>query len=383
MWYIDCMGELNEGMPIQDKKLNMLVKEGIFQPISAVHNPFYDSKLAFLNPYLTYSNPHYDFKNGLPPQLPYMFALGEKKRHPDSLVYCRPKNNRTGILSSDSGILLNGIPLDYLDEKGLGQLYGDSAENSPVRSEYVYSSETQAGNLHRKPITWGVTDLEWALHDAKSSDDLINDGLRVVPTVAIVRIFKLIDKNGQYISTDDAIIKGLLVNNSIPAIQFRAFVTPYRPKEFIYTIDHNLSEKELQRRRIMFLEAIDDMSKDSSIPVDFTKKEKSIPTYLDWFAGTFGRSVARLHNARKVHNWLHELHNTTLDVRIIDSDGLETNVTELDIEQEKGTLFSHYIKSPGELWKYYDSIRNLFHLSVTPDYLLYRTVQAYENERVN
>lgn len=374
------MVEYGERVSLQDQKLNALVKKGIFQPFSAITNPFHDEKPAYLNPFLTYTNPQFDFGNGLPTRLPYMIALGELKQHPDTLLYCRPNNRRTGIVTSSSGIFSGHTPLDYLDEKGSGQLFEEFSDSSPVRRERVRAYAPSAGKSHGKPVTWGLTDIDWALHDATSSEDLARDGVRVVPTVAVVGIKKIFDDTGRYIWRDEAIHRGLLADNTAPAIQFRAYVTPYRPNELLFTKAHKLSDRELQRRRIVFLQAMDDMSKDRSIPVNFTGQERSIPAYLDWFAETFGYSLARLHKVRKVHHWLHELHNITLDVRIIDSDGLEINASDDHIYNEKGSLFSQYRDSPSELWKYYDSIRILFDLSLRPDDLLTRTIRSYDKE---
>lgn len=384
MGYNFTVGEFREGIlqpTKQDAKLNQLVRKGIFQPLSAVYNPYCADHLAYLNPRLKYANPAFDFSEGLPPGFPCMLAIGEKKIRPDCLVYCRPKNRRSGFLTASSGISLDGIPLSYLDEKGLGQLLEQTADKSHLRAEYIRTFPTQAGTLHGRPVTWGITDLEWAIQDAKATDDLIGDGLRVVPTVAVIELTKILDEDGSYIPIEIAVEKELIAKESTPAIQFRAFVTPYRPNDFIYTERHNLPEKELQRRREMFLQAMEDMSQDHTIPVDFSKGKESIPAYLSWFAREFGIGLARLHKARKVHNWLHELHNTTLDVRIIDSDGLETNATDRDINNERGSLFHNYPDSPTDLWKFFDSIKNLFSIpDVDPDALLTDTIRTYEDE---
>ncbi|MFA6518855.1 MAG: hypothetical protein WCV93_04390 [Candidatus Shapirobacteria bacterium] len=228
-----------------------------------------------------------------------MLALGSGKRFPDSLVYCRPGNRRTGIVTSSSGIQLAGVPLRYLDEKGLGQLSERRIETGLIRQEYVRTCPPKAGKLHGRPITWGITDLETARYDVESTHGLVQDGLRIIPTVAIVPLTKILDETGNYLAIKDAVENGLLAAGSIPAIQFRAYVTPYRPGEFIFTKLHNLSQGEINRRKIMFLEGMADMSLDPSIPIDFSNPEKSILEYLDWFATTFGGSLARLHRAKK------------------------------------------------------------------------------------
>lgn len=366
---------------LQDRKLNRLSQKAIFQPISAESNPFRSDKLAYINPHIQFTNTLYDFSRGLPKQLPFMIALGDKRKHPDALLYCRPDNRRTGVVTSSSGIIMDGIPLNYLDEKGMGQLNEDWATSSPIRYQSIRVYPMFAGLLNGKPTTWGGADLEYTVHDAQSCDALASDGIRIIPTVAIVKIDKIPNQNGEYLSIDEAKKQGLVAQNSTPAIQFRAYVTPFRPKEFIFTENSRLPEKELQRRRLMMLEALTDMSVDKSIPIDPLNLVESLPTYLIWFAQTFGQAIARLHNAKKVHNWLHELHNITLDVRIVDSDGLETNVTERDIYQERGTLFTDFAKSRCELWKFYESIKSLFELHTDSDELLSKTITAYNNER--
>lgn len=380
MAIIQGMGERSERTPILDRKLNVLVKEGILQPISAIHNPNHPTKLAYLNSHLKFNNPDYDFSIGVPPQLPLMLALGESKKRPDLVVYCRPDHRRSGLVTSESGIFLNTIPLVFLDEKGLGNLDEQPIITSLVGKRYVHAGSTMAKTSPKENETWGLVNLEDALHDAKSTDLLSSYGIRIVPTVAILVINKVLNEEGIYISLDEAIKKELIGKKAIPAVQFRCFITPFRASEFIYSTDYRLSNNKRQRLKTMFLEGMSDMSKDKSIPIDFFGGEQAIPEYLNWFAETFGQNLGKLHKRQLVHQWLHEMHNTTLDVRIIDSDDLLENASDRDIEQERATLFKQYPDIHSAFWKYLDSVINLFHLPQKPDNLLEIAVSAYNSE---
>jgi len=373
------MDESNESVRLvqQDVRRNKMVQEGILQPISAIHNP-HVQKLTYVNPHLRFTNPTYDFSHGIPHGLPYMVATGDKKRHPNALVYCRPDNRRTGILSSQSGILLEDVPLPYLDEKGLGQLNEEFAYGSRIRHKYVRTS--QSGTFFG---TWGLADLNWVNRDANATDGLYEDGIRIVPTVAILEISQIPDENGNFISLKEAIERGLVASYTIPAIQFRAFVTPYRSKDLICVEAANLPEKEIIRRKNMLLMAFDDMPGDRTIPVDLSNGLQSVPEYLEWFSRTFGQNLARLHKKRKVHNWLHAMHNVTLDVRIVDSDGLGTDASDRDIKNERSSLFSQDKDCPSDLWKFYNSVVMLSRSTVNPDTFLTQTIEAYHRELNN
>lgn len=361
----------------QDKKLNEIVQDGILQPISAIHNP-YAQKLTYVNSNIQFTNPAYDFSHDIPDGLPYMLVKGDKKSFPDALLYCRPHHYRTGILTSQSGILLDNVLFPYLDEKGVGHLNEEFTNTNKLRYAHVKVVTPQAIIIAEKPRTYGLADLSWVSSDADATDSLYQDGIRIVPTIAILEMSRIPNEYGDFISLEEAITRGFLAADTIPAIQFRAFVTPYRAADLI-DIEPTTSAKNETLRRKMLLRAFDDMSKDQTISVDLSEGLQSTPKYLQWFSKTFGQNLARLHKKNKIHRYLAGMHNVTLDARMVDSDSLETDVSDDKIYFERFSLFS----TDGDismLRKFYNSVIMLSQSIVNPDTFLIKTLEAYTQE---
>ena len=159
----------------------------------------------------------------------------------------------------------------------------------------------------------GLLRKETALHDAEIGERFIEAGIKTDRTVVITSIDSIVKPDGQVISVSELKDQGIIPEDFEPVIIMRAYGVRSRVHEVTVPFE---------RRKVQLLDA------KRFVQQQLNVEELSWNEYLQWFSGTLGLNVARMHNIGLVHLNLHAdncfPHNITLDCRIIDKDGVQS-----------------------------------------------------------
>lgn len=371
----------------EEERFQSAVRESILRPVLV--RPVANT-VSYIHPDVTLGNQ--DFVVGQPTKLAYQLQKGRGIREATSIVYIRPMHNRSALLTSQANISYGNQVFNYLDSIGIG-LIDDSHTgvkqddthklffSMDVSPPYPSRSDT------KEEKTWGLATKSWMEIDIEKGALFDKLGIRTVPIVAMADIYEIEDENGNIVSVLDAKAKGLIAKNTVPVDVFRAWVTPYRLKEVLHQRDAfenkliPLPQREHARRKAILLAAFEDMQSDTSIPqkvrdaISGKNGILDIDTYLEWFTEALGENVGKMHGHRISHSYLTELHNITLDARIVDLDSVTEDAPQNVIDTDKISLLSEY---DDYYRKFLVGMPLYFPMEKTPEYYLSRTQDAYK-----
>lgn len=191
-----------------------------------------------------------------------------------------------------------------VDLKGSGGLVMDwEYQGNYKKVKEVMIQPLKPGEAWRNPkkMTWGILDWGHAEKDRDLSEYFAKRELRTHRTLAIIRLDEILDEKSHAISIPEARKKGYVKKDEEPVIAVRAFGTKARISE--------AGDKQLlEDAQAMVAQEL------GRKPNEFSEKE-----YVEWFAETLGKQIARLHRLGYYHRYL-TTHNITLDCRIVDFD---------------------------------------------------------------
>lgn len=266
-----------------------------------------DNTVVWTNP--RFSSFPIDLKEGRPCKLA-LFVKSDRDYQtatgPSLTLF--PEHRRTGILPRFLFADDEGSVFRETDIKGCGFVFlsaGIPILNSPY----------ETGRYLTAPA--GLADLPYLNNEASMSERLYKLGIRVTPTVAIVRLNEIYcftrRSLWERVSITEAKKRGTIGPKRIPAIAVRAFVTKYRIKDMVDDESWDKSTREL-----VLNDAIKIVSQELKTSPENLTNEK----YLEWFAAELGKQVGILHRAGYLHGYLTG-HNITLDCRITDTDSVK------------------------------------------------------------
>lgn len=209
------------------------------------------------------------------------------------------------------------------------RVHGRSADLGPV-----YFADTE-GRIYRDVDVKGAGNVEWsgapgpwedrphhnrveglmnkedALHDAQMAELFTKAGVRTHRCMAIIELTELPFPEPGSTEPTMVPVKQLLLERElpkdfVPVLQWRAFGTKTRLSDMAGS--GATAERELQ-------DAIALVKQETAGRVHDER------TYIEWFATTLGRNVARMHEAGYTHGYVTS-HNVTLDCRITDFDSV-------------------------------------------------------------
>lgn len=359
--------------PQSEEKLKKLVSERIIQPISATH---VRNEVVFINPNVDLSGT--DLVLGSDSDMGCQISLGDLKKHPDRLVYGMEDHNRSAILTTGVELVWHGQTFTYLDAKGTGYLRHITIEiNDKDDPHYLIRLRPEpnriVANEDLTPTTWGGASLDWIEKDSELSEKFHKLGVRTIPIVASIRLDELVSEDGKTISIEEAKQRKMITENDCPALELRAWVTPFRMKDIIFDPDSGEnygienSNKDLERKKNILLTAIQDIRLDTSLSQELRDSFSNPENYAKWVAMTLGEQIGILHGNDFTHNYLNSLHNITLDARIMDLDSVLEDDKE-NVAKEIGELISSE-ESKGSLYLFFEVICKVLSTEATPESL--------------
>jgi hypothetical protein len=179
--------------------------------------------------------------------------------------------------------------------------------------ENVYNISDKPDELKAK----GLVDYNYAIGDSQMAEKLLKAGIRTYRVIGITLLEEIVIKRGEdgtvkKIPIKEAEERGMIPKGMQPVAEIRAFGT----KERIYSVYSSSSGKERAEA------ALKDAKLLVAQELGIDPEKFSTPEYLEWFAKTLGKEVAKLHKLKLFHNYLSN-HNISLDCRIVDLDSVD------------------------------------------------------------
>jgi len=210
----------------QESLLRKFIECGVLQPVGAIR---VDNRVVWVNPFLVGSN--IGFTLDEPTAYAVQLAVRkEDRKKPDCLLYARPGHGRTGLITTEGGVIIaiEGTvwKFPFIDAKGIGfasTVYRE-LNTRAKKTTFVSPSDTAPRG---RDNTHGLCTKDWALHDATIANKLLSLGIMAVPTIAIAEIHEVLGPEG-VLSVDKAKKRHLVAEETVPVVQFRAFTTPFR-----------------------------------------------------------------------------------------------------------------------------------------------------------
>lgn len=368
---------------IPERGLDRLVKTDVLHPIPAIRMA---NKVVYVNPKFVSNNgtnTSLAFKLGDPSNYAYQVALANTPTPADATLYARWHNKRSAIFTKGHHRIASEI-FPYIDVKGIGlidNIYKDGKRT--FITSPVYPDKTSEDEV------WGLATKSSANVDIQNTEKLAKFGMRIVPTVAMAEINEILGPEGEPIAVDEAKKKGMLSKETEPVIVFRALKTPFRMIEVALNPERReslgspLSDEEIKTTKAIVSEALLDLTEDQSIPANIratffnTDNTVNIEAYMRWISPTIGRELGIMHRNRVVHGFLGQLHNFTLDGRIMDFDSLDFKASQHRIQDEAWIMFD---KEYDFYKQFLSGLPQLFDSTIDPDELLQLTKNAYYRE---
>ncbi|MFH1722283.1 MAG: hypothetical protein ABH950_06745 [Candidatus Altiarchaeota archaeon] len=164
---------------------------------------------------------------------------------------------------------------------------------------------------HRDSETWGLSSFKTARKGARISQFLLKKGVRVTPTIAIVRLNQFRDKKGEKVEVSDLIKDGVLNRRwKKPVAMIRAFRTPFRVRDLYEEKFKDLDPTKQRELLDPILTRLND-----ELGIKLTTKEE----YYDWFKQTYENQLKKMHELGVVHGRI-TLNNLTLACEFTDFD---------------------------------------------------------------
>jgi len=243
----------------------------------------------------------FSIKKGESNKLGMFFTPVKKKSNDAYPLEVQPEHHRSGILGRVIFKDKQGNLYRDVDLKGVGYTYSGKVKQPLVDASDSYQSDR----------SWGILEKAYAENDIKKSEQFLKAGIRTYRPIALIKLEEIIDQMGDIIPIKAAENRGMLVEDSEPVVEVRAFGTRARIAD--------LNTNDIDLRESMIRDAMNLVAKElSKDPDKFSKAE-----YMDWFIKNLATSLARMHYRNWIHGYL-TTHNITLDARIIDLDSVET-----------------------------------------------------------
>lgn len=236
-------------------------------------------------------------------------------------------HGRSGVLGRFVFNDKNGNLYRDLEIKGLG------ASTFGPQGPYVDVVEP---SLKR---TEGVLDIRVATRDYNYSKLFSALGIRIVRSIAVLRLKEIVDGEGKNIDINSARKRNILKVKDEPAILVRAFGTRSRLAE----LGNLFSDKEMDTG----FQKLDDARKLVAQEKGVSSEGYTFCAYLRSIIRYLGSSLRTMHDNGYVHGRLLP-HNLTLDGRLVDFDSVvdmsrlgEAKSKENDLRFLKDSLSSH------------------------------------------
>jgi len=262
------------------------------------------NSVVFANPAFKEGAP-FDVVLGKPTKLGVFFTPepgaheGERVMEPKLLPEGK---TRSGLMGSAIFRDRDGNLWRDVDAKGIGLVSG-TVEN-------VYNISDKPDELKAK----GLVDYNYAIGDSQMAERLLKAGIRTYRVIGITLLEEIVieenDGTIKKIPIKEAEERGMIPKGMQPVAEIRAFGT----KERIYSVSsggRERAEAALKDAKLL-------VAQELGIKPD----EFSTADYLEWFAKTLGKEVAKLHKLKLVHIYL-TYHNIALDCRIVDLDSVD------------------------------------------------------------
>jgi len=269
------------------------------------------NSVVFANPAFKENAP-FDVVLGKPTKLGLFFTPepgaheGERVIEPKLLP--EEGKTRSGLVASVVFRDRDGNLWRDVDAKGIGVTRYYGSKN--VEVENVYDTSEEADELKAK----GLVDYNYAIGDSQMAERLLKAGIRTYRVIGITLLEEIVieenDGTIKKIPIKEAEERGMIPKGMQPVAEIRAFGT----KERIYSVSsggRERAEAALKDAKLL-------VAQELGIKPD----EFSTADYLEWFAKTLGKEVAKLHKLKLVHIYL-TYHNIALDCRIVDLDSVD------------------------------------------------------------
>lgn len=231
------------------------------------------------------------------PDMQNPFQLEEGQPSPLG-VFASPRGNRRFEYwpNHERTILVGHIPT--FDNKG--RIYWDVdlkgiGVADPIATGFRLGQQYLDGGRH------GLLERDIAFPDYEMAEQFLSAGIRTYRVLAIIELRQLI-MDGETISLDEAIKRGMIDDEFNPVVSVKAFTTKARVQDLKNSPDELKKVKKLVAKEL----GKDNLSNDE---------------YLTWFAENLGRNLGLMHRNGWVHKYL-SMHNITLDCSIVDLDSV-------------------------------------------------------------
>lgn len=239
---------------------------------------------------------------GQPCNLGLMINLDQEKVPSACSLEVLPTHCRSALLGRVFFRDNDGTLYREIDLKGIGAIRWTMLIPSPGSIIDPFEDDT---------CPYGLADKDWVEHNIKMVQVFKEVGIRVCPTIAVVKLLEIIDRLGKPISLENARYLGIIAPEREPVIEIRAFATKTRALNICspYTAIFSRSIPLFEDGKAL-------------VAAELGKKSLTIDEYLEWFAKNFGRQIRLIHNLELIHRYLTP-HNVTMDCRLVDFDSVK------------------------------------------------------------